>query len=188
MAKFKSDEKRDAILSAAIAVIAAQGLSASTASIAKAAGVANGSLFIYFPTKVDLLNAVYVDLKAQMADAALDGRRDEADLRDQLFLVWSNWVRWAASNPDKRRALAHLAVSDDVTPLSRRHGHETMAGAMDILERLRADGPMASAPASFVATLMNAMAEATIDVMITDPANAEQRCTDGFEAIRRMIT
>ena len=56
MARPKSDDKRDAILAAATRVIAAQGLSAPTAAIAKEAGVSNGSLFTYFETKADLLS------------------------------------------------------------------------------------------------------------------------------------
>ena len=48
MARPKSDDKRDALVAAAARVIAAQGLSAPTAVIAKEAGVSNGSLFTYF--------------------------------------------------------------------------------------------------------------------------------------------
>ncbi len=55
MARPKSDDKRSAIVSAAIRVIAGQGLGAATATIAKEAGVSNGSLFTYFETKADLL-------------------------------------------------------------------------------------------------------------------------------------
>jgi AcrR family transcriptional regulator len=43
-------------MTAATRVIAAQGLSAPTAVIAREAGVANGSLFTYFETKADLIN------------------------------------------------------------------------------------------------------------------------------------
>jgi AcrR family transcriptional regulator len=53
MARPKSEDKRNAIMAAAIRVIAAQGLAAPTATIAKEAGVANGSLFNYFETKAD---------------------------------------------------------------------------------------------------------------------------------------
>jgi hypothetical protein len=56
MARSKSDDRRSAIMSAAIRVIASQGLGAATATIAKEAGVSNGSLFTYFETKADLLN------------------------------------------------------------------------------------------------------------------------------------
>ena len=56
MARPRSGEKRNAIITAAIKIIAAQGLSAPTAMIAKEAGVSNGTLFTYFGTKADLLN------------------------------------------------------------------------------------------------------------------------------------
>ena len=60
MARPRSDEKRSAIMSAAIHVIASQGLGAATATIAKEAGVSNGSLFTYFQTKADLFNQLYI--------------------------------------------------------------------------------------------------------------------------------
>lgn len=51
----KGDGKRSAILSAAIDLIATQGLSAPAMGMAKEAGIPNGSLFTYFPTKLVLL-------------------------------------------------------------------------------------------------------------------------------------
>ncbi|RYD40674.1 MAG: TetR/AcrR family transcriptional regulator, partial [Verrucomicrobiaceae bacterium] len=51
MARPKSNDKRAAIMDAAVRVIVAQGLSAPTATIAKEAGISNGSLFTYFETK-----------------------------------------------------------------------------------------------------------------------------------------
>src|SRR3984957_11870470 len=103
MARPKSEDKRDALMAAATRVIAAQGLSAPTAVIAREAGVSNGSLFTYFETKADLFNQLYLELKAGMAAASLAGLPVEAPLREQLFRMWLNWKRWATSDPDKRR-------------------------------------------------------------------------------------
>jgi len=168
-------------------VIVTHGLSAPTALIAHEAGVANGSLFTYFETKADLLNHLYVDLKTGQASAALEGLPVGAELRAQVFHLWSQWMDWAVSNPEKRRALAQLDVSDEITPASRAAAHQTMAGIADLLERSRANGPLRDAPLGFVVALMNALAEATMDAIIRDPANAEQRCTVGFEALWRVI-
>jgi AcrR family transcriptional regulator len=187
MARPKSEDKRDAIMAAAIRVIAAQGLSAPTAAIAKEAGVSNGSLFTYFETKADLLNQLYVELKAEMAAAALDGIPAEGDIREQMRHVWTNWLRWATSYPDKRRTLAHLGVSDDITPGSLQAGHQTMAGIAKLLERSRANGPMRDAPLGLIAALMSALAEATIDFMIREPASADQHGMAAFEALWRIV-
>ena len=187
MARPRSDDKRNAIISAAIRVIASQGLSAATATIAEEAGVSNGSLFTYFETKADLLNQLYLELKAEMAAAALDGLPTKSGIRKQVLHMWSRWLRWAVSSPEKRRTLAHLGVSDDITPASHQTANHAFAGIRELLERSRESGPMRDAPLGFVASLMSALAEATIDFMIRDPANADKHSKAAFDALWRMI-
>lgn len=187
MARPRSDEKRSAIMAAATRVIAAQGLGAATATIASEAGVSNGSLFTYFATKADLLSQLYLELKTEMGAAALAGRRPEGDVRAEMLHVWRNWLRWAVSCPEKRRALAQLGVSDDIAPESREAAHEAMAGVAALLQRSRENGALREAPLAFVAALMSAMADATMDFMIADPANADRHCQTAFEALWRML-
>ena len=69
MARPKSDDKRQAIIAAAIQVFAENGLSATpTSAISKAAGVAEGTLFTYFSTKNELINALYRSFKVELAE------------------------------------------------------------------------------------------------------------------------
>jgi AcrR family transcriptional regulator len=187
MARPRSEDKRDAIMSAAIKAIAVQGLSAPTSLIAKEAGVSNGSLFTYFETKADLLNQLYCELKAEMAAAALDGLPAGAELRKQAFHLWSNWMDWAMSNPEKRRALAQLGVSDEITPASRAAGHKAIAGVAELLEQIRANGSMRKVPMAFVAAIMNSLAEATMDFIVHDQKNADKHCKVGFDALWRVL-
>lgn len=187
MARPRSDDKRDALLAAAARVIAAQGLSAPTAVIAREAGVSNGSLFTYFETKADLFSQLYLELKTGMAAASAEGFAADAPLREQFSRVWSNWMRWATSDPGRRRALALLDVSDDITPQIRAASHQAMADVAVMLERARSRGPMRDVPMEFVVTLMNALADATMDFMISDPAHADEHRRAGFDALRRML-
>jgi AcrR family transcriptional regulator len=188
MPRPRSDKKRRAILEAATRIIVVQGLSAPTAGIAKEAGVANGSLFTYFETKTNLFNHLYLELKAEMASATLKNLPARAKLREQFFHVWRNWMNWALSNPHKRKALAQLGVSDEVTEKTRAAGHKTMAAVAELLERVRANGPMRKAPMGLVVVLMNSVAEATIDFMTQDKANAKKHSKLGFEALWRMLS
>jgi AcrR family transcriptional regulator len=188
MARPRSDDKRNAIMSAAIRVIASQGLGAATATIAMEAGVSNGSLFTYFETKADLLNQLYLDLKEEVAAAALDGLPAGRDIRKQMLHMWSQWLRWAMAHPEKRRTLAHLGVSGDITPDSLQSGHQKMASVAKLLERSRENGPMRDAPLGFVLALTSALAEATIDFTIRDPGNADKHRQAAFDALWRMIT
>ncbi len=188
MARPRSDKKRKAIMTAAIKMIAAQGLSAPTAMIGKAAGVSNGALFTYFETKADLLNQLYIELKTELAAATTAGLPAEAGARDQVLHVWNGWLRWAISHPQERRALAHLGVSNDVTAESHQAASQLYAGVATLLDRSRANGPMRDAPLMFVASLVTGVVDATIDYMMRDPADAEKHAAAGFEALWRVLT
>ena len=188
MSRPRSEDKRSAIIAAATRIIVAQGLSAPTAGIAKEAGVANGSLFTYFKTKTDLFNHLYLELKAEMASATLKNHPANKEPYEEFFHAWRNWMNWALANPQKRRALALLGVSDEITSETRVAGHRTMAPVAALLERGRASGPMQKSPMGFVVALMNSVAEATMDFMTQDPANAKKYTKEGFDALWRMLS
>jgi len=187
VARPRSDDKRNAIMSAAIRIIAAQGLGAPTATIAREACVSNGSLFTYFETKADLLNQLYVELKTEMAAAAMDGVPKDGSIREQTLHMWSHWLHWSASSPEKRRTLAHLGVSDDISAESRQITHQAMAGIATLVERSRQAGAMRDAPLALVLSLMSAMADTTVDFMIKDPDNAERYCATALDAAWRLL-
>jgi AcrR family transcriptional regulator len=188
MARPRSDDKRAAILAAAARVIAREGLGAATADIAREARVSNGSLFTYFETKADLLNVLYIELKTERAEAALEGlSASKTVTRKQSLQSWSNTLRWAVANPDKRRALTHLGVSPDITMATRQKGHVIMADIARMIDFSRANGPMKNAPLEFVVGMMTAVSDATIEFMVRDRKNAAKHCVAGFEAFWRMI-
>ena len=141
MPRPRSDDKRNRILDAATRVIATQGLSAPTMGIAKEAGIANGSLFTYFETKSELFNQLYLELKQEMASVAMKDFPVEAELREQFFHIWRNWGNWAVRFPEKRKALAQLAVSGEITQGTRAAGHKIMTAIAGLLERVRVDCP-----------------------------------------------
>lgn len=187
MPRPKSNDKRNAIMAAAIRVIVTQGLSAPTAVISREAGISNGSLFTYFETKTDLFNQLYLHIKTDMATSALKRLPAKAVLREQAFHVWVNWMEWATSHPGKRRVLALLTVSDQITPESRAAGLKIMAGFIELMERMRMTGSLRNSPMSFAGAIMNSLADTTMDFMIQDPANAKKHCQVGFETFWRAI-
>jgi TetR/AcrR family fatty acid metabolism transcriptional regulator len=72
--------KRDAILRAAIDVFAGRGyFNAQVADVARAAGVAAGTVYLYFKNKDDLLVSIF---DRSMRDGLSHSRAEVADLRD----------------------------------------------------------------------------------------------------------
>ena len=188
MARPKSDDKRSAILTAAVKIIAAQGLSAPTAIIAKEAGVSNGALFNYFDTKANLLNQLYIGLKKEMAVSTTIGIPTNAPLHDQMLHVWTGWLRWAIAHPLERRTLAHLGVSNEITKSSHQVAGKAYAGVEALLDQSRANGSLRDAPLMFVASLVTGIVDATVDYTTRDPAHAQIHAAAGFEALWRILT
>ena len=65
-----AERNRKALLDAAAAVFAEHGLEASTAEIARRAGVGQGTVFRRFPTKDDLVAAIVVDRLVDITEGA----------------------------------------------------------------------------------------------------------------------
>jgi len=187
VARPRNPAHRDALLAAATRTISAQGLSASTATIAKAAGVSAGTLFIYFESKTILVNELYVSLKTEMGAVATAGLTRDMAPREQLHRMWDNWISWATAQPERQRALAHLAVAEDLTPQSHRAVAEAYAGIAELLRKVSGDGPMRDASLGFVTTLMSAIADATINDLISKPDPAGTRSTLAFDAMWRAL-
>lgn len=122
-----------------------------------------------------------------MAAAALKDLPTEAEHREQLLRLWQHWMNWAVRYPEKRRALAQLDVSDEITPETRAAAHKTMAGIAELLKHIRDNGPMRKVSMGFVVAIMNSIAETTIDFMAQEPTHARKHCKDGFEALWRVV-
>lgn len=134
------------------------------------------------------MNQLYIELKEETAAASLVGMPAESDIRSQMLFMWTHQLQWATSSPEKRKALAHLLVSDDITPESHQKGNNAFVGVRKLMDRSRQNGPMRDAPLDLVIALMTGVADATVDLMIHDPAHAEQNCMTAFEALWRMVS
>jgi AcrR family transcriptional regulator len=182
MPRPKTGDKRAAILRAATKTIAEDGIGASTARVAKAAGVAEGSLFRYFADKDTLLNELYLELKLDMRGAMIAGFPLTGSLRKRVQHLWNAYVTWGMESPAKRGAMMQLSVSERITEQSRWEGQAGFEDATKAMQQLVAQGKLSGLPAAFASDLLLAMAETTMASMVAHPAKAEQYRGAGFEA------
>ena len=191
MARPKSEDKRNAILAAAITVFAEKGIwSTPTSAISKAANVAEGTLFTYFSTKDVLLNELYRLLKLELAGVLMADYQPSANLHGKLYHFWEQYVHWGIANPLKLKVLTQLAVSDKITAETRAVGYAPFAE----IERLALDSiqhkQIYDYPVSFIAAIFENMAETTMTAM-ADKAHSMgagiDYCASGFEVFWRGI-
>jgi len=183
VARPKSEDKRNAILDAATRVFAERGLTAApTSEISKQAGVAEGTLFTYFKTKDDLINALYREIKLQLADAMMSGFPRKKSVRARLRHVWDGYVTWGVINPEQRKVLAQLQVSGMLSKESIDAGGAPFVEMQNMIRDateqhiLRADIPIELIP-----KMMAASAEATVDLILLKPSTAKKYRDGGFE-------
>ena len=183
MARPKSDDKRDAILSAATSVFAEGGLSAPTSAISKAAGIAEGTLFTYFPTKDDLLNALYRQIKLELAEVLLSGFARKKDVRAKLRHIWDAFITWGVANPERQRVLAQLVVSGKLSSETKAVGAAPFVEVEAMAREAIANGTVRELPLEFIIATMEALTLATIGLIAANPSNAAKYRTFGFETL-----
>jgi AcrR family transcriptional regulator len=183
VARPKSEDKRNAILDAATRAFAERGLTAApTSEISRQAGVAEGTLFTYFKTKDDLINALYREIKLELADAMMSGFPRKKSVRTRLRHVWDGYVNWGVTNPEPRKVLAQLGVSGMLSKESIEAGSAPFAEMQntirDAIEQhlLRGDLPI-----ELISKVLAALAEATTDLIGLKPAMANKYRNAGFE-------
>lgn len=179
MPRPKVGDKRTKIMRAAIEKIASEGVSASTAGIAKAAGVAEGSLFRYFADKDTLLNEVYLAIKSEMKVPLTEQFPARGSLKKRAEHLWNGYVSWGAANPVKRQALTQLTVSDRITTESQQAGSEGILVMPTVMEVIAA-GRLGTLPPSFAQALFVSIADATMMCMSQDPDRAYEYRAAGF--------
>lgn len=112
MARPKSEDKKQALLEAATQAIAQSGIAASTAVIARNAGVAEGTLFRYFATKDELINTLYLHLKQDLCQSMImELDRSITDAKTMTRFIWNSYISWGLNHPARHRAIRQLAVS-----------------------------------------------------------------------------
>ena len=81
---------------------------ASMSAVAKHAGVATGTAYVYYPSKDALVLAAYRETKAELGEAALADLADELPPAERFQRIWLSIYRHLRTRPDRARFL--LAV------------------------------------------------------------------------------
>jgi AcrR family transcriptional regulator len=140
------------------------------------------SISSYFKIKDDLINALYRQIKLEVADAMMSGFARRKSVRARLRHAGDGYVNWGVTNPKQRRVLAQLQVSGMLLKESIEAGSapfvEMQSMIRDAVEQhiLRADLPM-----ELISKMMAASAEATMELIMLKPAMANKYRNGGFE-------
>jgi AcrR family transcriptional regulator len=96
------NKKKTAIARTAVRLFTERGFHGTpTSLIAREAGISNGTLFHYFPTKEELINSAYYEIKSRMAGEIGRGVDEERTDREKMRRMWRNAILWGVHHPDE---------------------------------------------------------------------------------------
>jgi AcrR family transcriptional regulator len=100
--RVKDIHKVDLIYKSSLELIRTDGIAGLTMSkLARRAGLATGTLYIYFKSKEELLNTLYLKLNAESAERFMMGYDPEVSLQSSLKKVWLNYLKHRIEHYDE---------------------------------------------------------------------------------------
>ncbi|ABV88673.1 TetR/AcrR family transcriptional regulator [Shewanella pealeana] len=141
-------DKKQAILDTALTLFVSQGFYAtSTASIAKQAGVATGTLFHHFASKEALMNHLYISIKQEFADGIQSQISQKGDLEKDAQHLWQVAINWAMANPLKQEFFQQYSMSPSIASQVRQQAMNSILGFMgELIHQGQKAGVLADYP------------------------------------------
>ena len=106
------DDKEKRIFEVALKLFVEKGIdNTSTSLISKEAGIAAGTLYIYFENKEDLINKLYISLKKESMALVCPDPSETSLSFEYLEKLWMNGVEWGVNNLDKYKFIMQFQSS-----------------------------------------------------------------------------
>jgi len=181
--KPKDDRKVEAIAAAVYRLAARHGLAAVTlAHIAREAGVATSTLYVYYKSREDLLDDVYQ--KAKTATVMRYGQNDDQNdsLKSRVRRIWNNIVDVRIENQQQVAFLEQYYHSEFLSETSRALGQRMTAPFLEILVAGQKSEQLKLVPPSLLAATVMGLAKEVAALISRGelPANEDTRAT-GFQ-------
>ena len=147
--------KQQAILDATLELIGKLGFhGTSMSAIAKRASVGAGTIYRYYASKEDLINALYYREKSAVNAFILSGYAPEMPVREGLRMLWRNALRARQEFPGRFRFLEQYYNSPFIDSDSRRVREQLMAEYVEIVERGVASGALRDLPRPILLSML----------------------------------
>ncbi len=128
--------KRDDILNAALHLLVKQGEQATSMKwIAKEARCGIGTMYNYFPSKENLLNVLYLDLKKKHMNYCLAELDTDKPIKQQFFDIWRKTLEYAVNHPIESKLLEICHYSPIISEQSKQQSLELLNPVIEILEK-----------------------------------------------------
>ncbi|CAL1520423.1 TetR/AcrR family transcriptional regulator [Chitinophaga sp. MM2321] len=138
--KLKDDKKSVEICRAVLSLVAKKGLSGITMSdISREAGIATGTLYVYYKSKDELINALFAACRENSVQVSFKGYNPQLPYKPGFKNIWLNIFRYRLQNFEEAVFLEQCYHSPYITADTREKAQQLAAPFYALIERGQAE-------------------------------------------------
>jgi AcrR family transcriptional regulator len=184
MVRKLSPEKRETFLNTALKLFAQKGVNnTSTAAIAKEAGTAAGTLFLYFPTKQDLIDTLVIQISKVQAEF-IEARLDLTGSAQENFrIIWQGSIDWFRKNPDAYQYTLQVRDAGMIDAVVVEESQRYLGYYFTVIQKALADNAIKPYPFELLGNILYQQIVGVMDLIRRQPDRAKQEdyISKGFE-------
>ncbi|HET9912717.1 MAG TPA: TetR/AcrR family transcriptional regulator [Anaerolineales bacterium] len=167
--------KRESFLNAALKLFVANGVqNTSTAAISKEAGTASGTLFLYFPTKQDLIDELVLQIGREQADTMKAFLDPSLSVRDTFFTIWNSSIRWFLENMDAYNYVQQVRDTGMVSEATVQESAKFFGYYYDAIQKGFKEGAIKRYPADVIGGFLYQDIVAVMNILLARSTSAKQ--------------
>jgi AcrR family transcriptional regulator len=177
-------ERRTEFLNAALKLFVAKGVPhTSTAEIARKAGTAAGTLFLYFPTKQDLISELILNIGRDQSEYINSLLAPSLSVRATFQTIWEGSIRWFLDHMDEYQYAQQVRDPRIVGEKTVQESQKFFQYYFTAVQKGLEEGRIKSYPFELVGGILyqNIIAVMNLIAAQADPAKREAYIQMGFE-------
>ncbi len=136
MARPKDDSKIEVIFEATLKIVLKTGFNGlKMADVAKAAGLATGTLYIYFKNKEVLINELFLSLKTAKTHRLLSAYNVKDSFEVNFRNLWFNYLELSLKEPERMLFIEQFAHTSYLTKKTKALGDELLKPLEEFLQQ-----------------------------------------------------
>jgi len=134
-------DKREQIILAALRLLAEKGIQATPMSaIAREAGTGMGTIYNYFATKEELINAIYLYIKFSEIDQIVKSIDESASLKMKFFHYYTSFIHFYLKHPESFAFMDQFHSSPVITEDTKEKGRSGFMPVIDLIQQGQREG------------------------------------------------
>jgi AcrR family transcriptional regulator len=176
--------KKAKLLESALKLFVENGVQqTTTAAIAHAAVMASGTLFLYFPTKRDLIHELILTIGRDQSEYIKSLLDPALDARETFFAIWTGSIRWFLEHPYAFQYVLQVRNTKIISEAVARESEQFFSYYFLAIQKGMAEGLLGPYPLELIGAILYHDIVAMMEILgaQADPAKQEESIRRGFD-------